>query len=151
MNNYNLLKSSKDLFDKLLSDFDLFKGDVSAIYKALDCALSAWHLTDWVYNEYERNNYPGGIGLMRQAFQAQCGALGTMHDIITNTKHFTVSKPQSDMTQGFNSFEDRIAPTITPMIGSDWLMIEFSSGETKTMYQLINEAVEFWTLYFEEK
>jgi hypothetical protein len=151
MSTYNLLKSPEDLFQKLLNDFDSFERDFASVYKALDCASSAWHLTDWVYYEYERINYPGGIGLMRNDFIDRCNALGTMHDVITNAKHVTVSKPQSNMTQGRISFEDIYPPHYTETYGNDWLMIEFNNGDVKTMYALIAETIKFWNLYFEEK
>ena len=51
--NYNLLNSSKELFRKLLSDFEAFKGEPYSTYKAMDCAVTSWHLIDWVWQEYE--------------------------------------------------------------------------------------------------
>lgn len=93
MSNINILTSSKNLFQKLLSDYSTFNNDPLNAYKALDCATSAWHLTDWVFHEYEQQNFTD-IGKMREAFIKNCDDLKIMHDITTGTKHFTVSRPK---------------------------------------------------------
>lgn len=150
MSNYNLLNSSADLFQKLLSDFDIFKVEFASAYKALDCALSAWHLTDWVFIEYEQATH-GSIGIMRDAFIANCPSLKVMHDIATGAKHLTVSRPKSDMAQNHISFEDWYPPVYTATYGNDWLLIDFKDGRIETMYGLLVEVVDFWKFYFEAK
>lgn len=158
MPTHTLLNSSEDLFQKLLSDFDEFSRNLAFTYKAMDCALSAWHLTDWVYNEWKRSTYghhgdSKGLGDMRDNFYLSCPTLKVMHDITNGSKHLELKpgREKSNMAQSHTSFEDRVAPTISETFGDDWLLIDFQDGTEETMYVLVSEAVEFWRSYFGAK
>jgi len=152
MNHYSLLTSPEDLFQKVQSDFTEFSQNIGSTYKAMDCAVGAWHLTDWVFEHYEKSAYgSAGIGNMRGHFITQCPDLATMHDIATGSKHFTVSRPKSNMTNNQIQLEDRVAPTVAETVGADWLIIKFENGDEEPMYSLLNRVICFWKSYFEAR
>lgn len=48
--------NSEQFFEKLLDDYkDFDQCHVSARY-AMNCTLTAWHLSDWIYEEYYKKD-----------------------------------------------------------------------------------------------
>lgn len=149
MSNFNFLTSSKELFQKLLSDYHEFLNDPLNAFKALDWASSAWHLTDWVFNEYEQQNFTN-IGTMRDAFIQSCEELKIMHDITTGSKHFTVSRPKSDMS-GTHLHEGPFSREFSLEFEVPCLMVDFKNKDSEPIDIILEKVVDFWSLYFESK
>ncbi|SNC68281.1 hypothetical protein SAMN06265337_2239 [Hymenobacter gelipurpurascens] len=154
MNDYNLLESSVDLFKKLVHDYTEFKNHSGSRYKALgykalDCALSGWHLLDWVFNTNEKSNYQSLYDL-RQAFEKICPELSVLHDIITGGKHFTVSKGRSNMVRSYSSGYVQNGYVQDGYVATE-LIIEFDNNQSEPYLQIIDKVVDFWFAYFHEK
>ena len=149
MNGFNLLVSSKDLYNKLLSDGDLFSEDGLSTFKALNVATTAWHLTDWVYNEFENNSF-NNIGAMRESFYLSCPQLRIMHDLATGFKHFTTSHPKSDMS-GNHLHEGEFSSEFSFEFDVSCLMIDFDNGDSEILDLIFEKVIAFWTQYFENK
>ena len=45
-------KNSNDLFENLLEEFKDFENNTKKSRFAINCAINAWHLTDWTFQEY---------------------------------------------------------------------------------------------------
>jgi hypothetical protein len=141
-----LLKSSEDLFLKLIEDHKAFQNDPLSTYKVVDCAMSAWHLTDWVYKERESVNYPD-LGSMRTAFSLQCNDLNVMHDLITGGKHLTVSRPKSDVS-GTHLHEGVFSMEFSLEFDVSILYVDFKDGSSEPIIKILERVVSFWSSYF---
>jgi hypothetical protein len=50
------INNSKDFFDKLVEEYsDFDKQHLNPRY-AMNCAITSWHLTDWTYHEYFKDD-----------------------------------------------------------------------------------------------
>jgi hypothetical protein len=74
-----------------------------------------------------------------------------MHDIVTGAKHFTVSRPKSDMSGSSLDWQDVYADTYRDSYGVEMLMVEFASGDSHAMLALLGEVLTFWVAYFSIK
>jgi hypothetical protein len=162
----NLLQSSEQLFEKLRYDFAEYEADQSSPFKAINFALTAWHLTDWVYHEYEKSSPRNalatsnftkgkqGIEAMRETFFLECESLKTMHDIATGYKHMTISAPRHRSVLSSNASTVALTASIKD-IGLDVevppLMIEFTQKSPMLLRDIFQEVLDFWLYYFESK
>jgi hypothetical protein len=149
MSNLNLLASSEAMFHKLLEDYDLFNNDSLSASKALNFAATAWHLTDWVYPEFENAAY-ANLGAMREAFFASCKELRIMHDLATGLKHFTVSRPKSDMS-GSHMHEGPFGKQFSKQFDVSYLAIDFANGDSEAINSIFDKVLAFWKAYFQDK
>lgn len=87
----------EDLFEIFKNNFEDFKQDPMAVRKALHCILTGWHLTDWVYEIYEKDKYKTCWEFRNRIIEL-CPELKIMHDLTTKFKHLTLSKPRANIT-----------------------------------------------------
>ncbi|MDO1447412.1 hypothetical protein Q0590_14180 [Rhodocytophaga aerolata] len=149
MNQSTLLTSSRDLYQKLLQDYADFNNDPLSAYKALDCAAVAWHLTDWVFHEYEKLAFPN-VGSMREEFYKSCDDLKTMHDLATGLKHFTISNPKSNMS-GSHLHQGGFSRAFSFGFNVSRLEIQYSDKASEPIDLLLERVVNFWSDYFSDK
>lgn len=145
---YNLLNSSRALFNKLLEDYKFFADDALSASKALNYTATAWHLTDWVYHEYESSTC-GNLGTMRDAFFSLCPELRVMHDLATGLKHYTVSRPKSNMSG--NHMAGVFARQFARQFDVTRLVIDFADGSSEDIESIFEKVMSFWKQYFDGK
>src|SRR5438128_8277243 len=88
------IKTSKDFFKKLLDDYADFCIDKTSSRVALNCAMTAWHLTEWTYNEFYKilSDQFTTLSVFQQDLKRQCISLQIMHDLANGTKHYLLTK-----------------------------------------------------------
>lgn len=50
------IKNSKDLFQKLLEEYEDFDKEYLNPRFAINCSINSWHLSDWTYQEFFKND-----------------------------------------------------------------------------------------------
>ena len=68
------IKTSKDFFNKLLDEYNEFQSGELSSRVALNFAMTACHLTEWIYNEFNyllRNQF-STLSLYQQNIKQQC-------------------------------------------------------------------------------
>jgi hypothetical protein len=70
-----------------LEDYNDFKKDTSSSRIALNCAMTAWHLTDWIYHEFGFESSFKNIYDFQEVVKRDCESLVVMHDITSGSKH----------------------------------------------------------------
>jgi hypothetical protein len=50
------INNSRDFYQKLLEDFDDFMGRQDSARHAMNCAITAHHLADWVWGEFVKGD-----------------------------------------------------------------------------------------------
>src|SRR5262244_4403807 len=100
------MQSSRDMLEKLRREIDRLAGSIirqDIVDNGLNAAMTAWHLTDWVWREIQgstrRPTLTAKAGApIRELKQFQelvkrnCAELAYCEDIAISTKHFTFSK-----------------------------------------------------------
>src|SRR5262245_11977724 len=64
-------ENSKDFYEKLLAEFDDFMMHQDSARHAMNCAITAFHVHDWVWNDFLKQD---------QALRAKLGIGNKKHD-----------------------------------------------------------------------
>lgn len=110
------LKTAANLFQKLLWEREQLHRamapenyrypDVTPIYLAYNCAITAWHLVDWVWAAAsdeqraqlaQRHNFPlsDGAKAFKKTLLQAVPELAACSDIANGSKHFDLTRPKS--------------------------------------------------------
>jgi phage FluMu protein Com len=97
------IKNSRDLFIKLLEEYSDFDKQHLSSRFAMNCAINSWHLMDWTYQEFYKNDLRFqdseivdtkgckkiilGILKYQQYLNIKCPELEYMRLITNGTKH----------------------------------------------------------------
>ena len=142
--------SSDDLYDKLEFEFSEFSKSKSSSYCAINYAMTAWHIIDWLYNE-EKESSSSHIKFdkFREDIVEDCKSLLIMGDIANGTKHAVVTryKPviqNSKVKPGL--FEQGLFAE--GLFEGDKLIIELDNGEVVPFESIVIETMNFWKKFF---
>lgn len=145
------IKTSGVFFIKLLEDYGEFKSDYTSSRKALNCAMTAWHLSDWVYHEYnykekeEFTHFPS----FQKYLKELCPSLQIMHDLTNGTKHYHLArhKPSVEDTElhhgGFSS-------DFSNDFDVSGLEISMKDGSRLFFEDEMETVIEFWKKYLRD-
>lgn len=84
------IKNANDFLNKLLEDYAEYKKEPLSSRLAINCAMSAWHIIDWIYWEYHTND--GSLSKFQLKMKNECPSLQTMQDITNGTKHSKLTR-----------------------------------------------------------
>lgn len=95
------IKTSKDFLEKLIFEVSEYEKQLSSSIHALNAAMTAWHLIEWIYHEYDYHVAYPRINDFIQEIKQKYPKLQIMHDIANGTKHFQLNNhiPQVDETK----------------------------------------------------
>ncbi len=68
-------KTSQDKFQELIQQYEEFKKDDTSSTKALELSTNAWHIIDWVFNEFQEIHQTNTIGDFRETVYQECESL----------------------------------------------------------------------------
>ncbi len=143
-------KTSEDKFKDLIYQYDEFKNDNTSSVKATELCTNAWHLVDWVFNEFKEIHQTEQIGDFRETLYPECQSLKIMHDIANGSKHSTVSRPKASIKK-----TEKHLGQYSSQYSSDYnitiLKIEMENGETLYFIDEIELVINFWKNYFKNK
>ena len=149
MNNYTFdIKTSQDFFKKLLDDYEEFCKNKTSPRIALNCAMTAWHLIDWLFREKNPTAAKQEIGNFRKPLIEKCPSLQIMRDLTTGAKHYTIS----DYTPKMKSTELKkgaFSKAFSRGFDIPSLIIELQDGTKIYFEDEIQKVIDFWTKYFE--
>jgi hypothetical protein len=145
------IKTAQDfLVKKVIPDYQDFKKNPLSARKALNSAMSSFHLIDWILNDNTLGHSYTDISTLRTDLFIKCNSLVIMHDIANGAKHLALSRPKADIkdthlhkggfSRGF-SFGFNVSA----------LKIELNDG-SKLLYDIELEIViQFWKDYFKNE
>lgn len=137
------IENSADLFLKLKQEYsELIKDPTSSRY-ALNCAMTAWHLTDWIYHEYNYKSKFPKLGDFQKSLKINCDSLQIMHDITNGSKHYKLTKhvPKISNTAMHEGTFDN---TFDFSFDTSRLEIIMDDGRTLLFINEIENVVNFW-------
>ena len=100
------IKTSRDFYNKMLLEYEDFCKNHLSVRYAINCAINSWHLTDWTFQEYfkDEKKYQDekreklkegkiyvriyfGLGKYQDELMKQCQSLKYMKLICNGSKH----------------------------------------------------------------
>jgi hypothetical protein len=149
MNELNFdIKTSRDFFLKLKEDYKDFCNNTTSSRIALNCALTAWHLTEWVYNEYNsilQTTYPKLFDF-QSWIKSQCTSLQVMHDIANGTKHYLLTR-HTTVIEKTNLHQGAFSSDFSRDFDISALDITLKDGAQINFEDEIEKSIEFWKQY----
>jgi hypothetical protein len=142
------LETPEHFFELLEYNYEQYRLDVTSKYAALDCAIIAWHMIDWMYWKENPNNNPKdktALSTFRKQIIDDCKSLKYMCDIADGTKHFNLVSTRPTQTGAligdFGSDYGRD-------FNQDCLWIIGAETEEKIYFEdAIEKVVKFWRNY----
>jgi len=131
----------------LLKQYEDFKVAVTSTTKALALSTDAWHLIDWVFNEFKAIHLMSDLGVFRETLYPQCTSLKIMHDIANGAKHSKISKPKASIKET----RKHIGPfssVFSREFDQTSLEIELEDGTILHFVDEIEAVINFWIDYF---
>ena len=81
------IRTASDLLAKLEEDFQIFLADPLSSSKALNCVLSAWHMSDWWYEESDHTPTEQGKKEYQRNLRKDHDFFRFISDIANGSKH----------------------------------------------------------------
>ncbi|MBY0318302.1 MAG: hypothetical protein K2X72_06220 [Reyranella sp.] len=151
------ITTSRDFYAKLVADFDDFMAQPDSARHALNCAISAYHLYEWVWGDWLKTDYETQklLGIRdRDSFAAwvrrACVWFVGVQDLANGTKHFIRDQGFETMrVSGYGQGPYGIGP-----YGKGYLVIDYGedAGEHRWMpaAHLLEVVVRFWRDFFKK-
>lgn len=150
------IANSFDFFKKLLGEReDFLKNPTSARY-AVNCAITAWQLHDWVYAE--RDKYPfmnqfKAKSDFRKYLYSKGKDFRTIHDLADGAKHYELTDRKTTILdtkisnwKSVNKFRE-----VSDTTGQLFLTMKSGGvGMTMTFDDLLYEVTFFWYKFFKD-
>jgi hypothetical protein len=147
------LVTSHDFYAMLVQDFDEFMDEQSSARRALHCAITAYHLHEWVWGDWLAKDYGTwkALGIRdRDAFfgwiDHVCPWFPVIQNLANGTKHF-IRDPgfESKKIGGFGR-------DFGVAFGQGYLLINFGEGAAEHQYYaastLLEVVLRFWRDFF---
>jgi hypothetical protein len=161
------MTTSRDFLWKLEADFDDFMEEPHSARLAVNCALTAYHLHEWVWGDWLKADYATwkSLGIRdKESFLAwidkACPWFSTIQELANGTKHFgapsfttefAVSPPYVYGEPATEWDEGSPKPYVADG-GKGHLLIDFGPGTGSHRWQtagmLIDAVVRFWREFF---
>lgn len=143
------IRNSSDFFKKLLEDYNEFKKDDTSSRVALNCAMTGWHLIDWVYFEFMTTKYSSLIEFQKE-LKCQCPGLQILQDITHSTKHHTLTRHNPSI-KTTNLHKGDFGKDFSRDFDISSLEIIKKDGTKLYFDKEMEKVIDFWNVYFEEQ
>ncbi len=145
------IKTSVDFYKKLLADHEEFSNDRTSSRVALNCAMTAWHLTEWTYHEFKPvlSNIHSTLGHYQQGLKNDCPSLQIMHDLANGTKHYQLKRHKS-VVKATDLHLGDFSNDFSRDFDISSLDIELNDGSKIYFEDEIETVISFWTIYLRD-
>jgi len=145
--------NSQDFYQKLLEDFDDYMQQQDSARRAMNCAITAHHLADWVWGDFVKGDtaLKSKLGIKDKSdfmgwIDSQTVWYGLVQSISNGSKHFIRENAKgTQKVAGFGMGGYGQGP-----FGMSYLAIEVSQTEPKNMplSMLFEVVIRFWRDFF---
>lgn len=141
--------SSGKKIKSLIKKFDEFNCDETNISNALNLCSESWHLTDFIFEEYNSELGFRTLGDFRESLYPECFNLKIMHDLGNASKHFNLTSPKSKIkiTQKHNG---AFSAAFSKGFNTSHLEIIMEDNSKLDFYFVMENVINFWKKYFKE-
>ena len=142
--------TAKDKYQDFLEEYNEYKEDETSIKKASNLATSAWHLVDWVFEDYKSIHNLDKIGEFRETLYPNCQSLIIMHDLANANKHKNLSRPKANL-KNTKKHQGDFSSDFSSDFDITYLEIELENGNKLSFENEIDKVKDFWVDYFADK
>lgn len=148
------IRSAHGFFDKLKEEYKDLRDDLTSSRHAINCAMTAWHLTEWVWAEHLAGDPPAQQridGSIRKFYQfrnwavVECPELEIMECITNGSKHFTFDKEKVQSTKKHGG---GFGPGFARDFDIGRLEVELDDGTRRWFDNVVEAVIEFWDKFF---
>jgi len=142
------IKTSADFLKKLKEDFAEYRSDKTSARHALNCAMTAWHLSEWIYHEFNFDKTFKKVSDFQEDVKNKCRSLIIMHDISNGSKHFELKRhePKIKKTEKhLGSFDS----SFDFSFDTSRLEISMKDGRILVFETEIEIVINFWDNYLQ--
>jgi hypothetical protein len=143
------ISNSRDFYQKLLEDFDDYMSQQDSARQAMNCAITAHHMADWVWGDFVRGDaaLKAKLGIkdkddLMAWIDGQTVWYGLVQGISNGSKHFIRKAAEGTVkVQGYGMGGYGQGP-----YGQSYLAIQVSETDPKnfTIAQLLEVVIRFW-------
>jgi hypothetical protein len=143
------INNSRDFYQKLLEDFDDYMQQQDSARHAMNCAITAHHMADWVWGDFVKGDATLKVRLgvkdkgdFMAWIDSQTVWYGLVQSISNGSKHFIRENAKgTQKIEGFGMGGYGQGP-----FGMSYLAIEVSPTEPKnmTVSMLLEVVIRFW-------
>ena len=84
--------SSNDFLQKLIDEVEEYEKQLASSRHAINAAMTAWHLIDWVYHDFNLQPKYGELFKFQAAIKVKYPKIQIMHDIANGMKHCKLNR-----------------------------------------------------------
>jgi hypothetical protein len=114
------IATSTDLYSVLVQDFDEYMDETHSSRRALHCAITAYHLREWIWHDWLEHDPSAcsAIGVQDESsfngwVNRSCVWFPILRDLVNGTKHF-------EERQSFETFRVAAAPFAWGQVSAGW-------------------------------
>lgn len=146
------IENSEDFYSMLVADFDEFHVEQTSSRLAIHCAITAYHMTDWVWGDWLKKDAKTrsalGIGTRQDSFRAWIDDhsvwFAYIRGIANGSKHFAPQNFGTEAISGYGQGPFGIGP-----LGRSYLLVDFgpslpNAERYLTAGSLLEVVVRFW-------
>jgi hypothetical protein len=150
--------TAKDFYSLVVRDYDDYVSDMASARKAIHCAITAYHLHDWVWAEIcKRNGLLKTLGIKKRKKDqfvkwiiATCPWFHAVQLLANGSKHFHFEGDDKITTLLVGGFGK--GPYGKGPYGRSYLLVDFGEGAKEHRWQsaltLFEVVVRFWRDFF---
>jgi hypothetical protein len=143
------IANSKDFYNKLIEDYNDYKSDPTSSRLAINCAMTAWHLGDWIYQEFKpslQGSYSDEKVYMTYLKTTECLALEIMHRITNGSKHCSRAGT-THKVQGTEKHIGAFSSVFSREFDQTALIVKMDDGGEVWFEDKIDAVITFWQIY----
>lgn len=137
------IENSADYYAMLVTDFDEFMADPQSGRKAIHCAISAYHMHDWIWHDWlkDRRDIRKELGLTNfevfKEYLKGCVWLDILREIANGSKHFRRQLYKTQLVRGYGAGPYGVGP-----YGTGYLLIDLGEVESDPDEFILDEYGE---------
>jgi hypothetical protein len=147
------LATFADFYAMLIEDFDEFLAEPGSSRRAIHCAITAYHLHEWVWGDWLKRDYSTqqklgvrDLNAFRTWIESASASFPIVQDLANGTKHFIRNKGFETLQfGGWGQGGYGVGP-----YGAKYLLVGFGEDEDGYMPagDLLEIVVRFWRDFF---
>ena len=124
------IENSANYYEMLVADFDEFVAEPQSARKAIHCAITTYHMADWVWHDWLRHDdvTKKSLSITNEnsfyAYLKRCIWMTVLHEIANGSKHFKRQSLKTQLVRGYGSGPYNVGP-----YGYAYLLIDLGGEE----------------------
>lgn len=147
------IKTSLDFFKKLLDEREDFLKNPSSARHAINCAITAWQLHDWVYAERDKFPFMDQFKTKSQFrnYLYSKSDFRTLHDLADGAKHYELTSRKTTIRDTkISSWKNLSRYNKIDEISQLFITVDFAKvGMTMSFDDLLYTITLFWYEFFQ--